>query len=1130
MKKILMLFFFCLPILRGGDFLHAQDSLRLTISSIVSDANCGNKYTVTATTLGTVTQPITFMLDSTWSSTTGMFEKVSWGNHIIFARDAAGRKGFISFNLQGNNVPFAVYPYFTTSGCNNTTGTLKLNASGAQSFQYKLDNGVFQTDSIFRNVALGFHSYTVKNQAGCEYTGVLKATSTNTYNPYYSSYYDAVCGKNGNFRIYASNNYTYTLDNLAANGDSINLWKNVAPGNHILKVSDGTCVLETKTITLNAVGLQANFTPLVDSCNNAQSGYYRIDVNGGQAPFTYTLDSVKVSSNIVRLENNRTYSVLVKDATSCTYNGYFTPYYYEDLYVPTRFTSNSCIDSFGTLQLLGFYKSGQQFRPLSISFDGRPFSTDTVFKNVKLNPWGYVVKVKTKSGCEISTRLNFYPNYKLTDAFTEFSITNCTANTGTLTVYPDGGTKPYRYFINGEAATLDPSSGDSIAIIKNLKTGNYTLKIQSAEGCEITKQLVLKDKLVVYADYYSQNCGEAAQLRIQLNRSNISKSTMRLNNQLGQKDSSTNFTWQSILPGNYLLQLIDSSGCVRTDSIQLFSNGSTPTSTRLTTGCTDSTSLDYLITLPGGTAPFTFKNAYTGDTLKATNNVLKLKPQYYYITVTDSKNCQGSLSINAASTRDSFMVSANFTPNSCNDSIGTVKLSITDPNPNILRPLSISFNGRPFSPDSVIKNVGRGSNIYEVKIKSKQGCDMVSRVYNTQVPQLYAWYNNFYCANRFGRGRSGLSIYGGTTPYSYKWNGNGTFNPDDMPTGTYNITVTDAIGCTSSTSVSLNTCVWSGDTDTSGIVDHNDLLNIGLAYGERGAYRPCYGRQNDSCTIWAGQKGTEWSKQTVGKVNFKHIDTNGDGIINNADTVSIKRNWSKTRQLVGENVIVRSAGAPLFVQVNPVRENQWASLPIVLGDATTPANGVYGLAFSINYDPSVIDASTVTFTYNQTWLGTNSELLSISQNTSGRLDIGLTKINHSNSSGKGQIGTLNFKLKNGVGNKALNFSVSAPTLINSDAQVVPTTSQYTTTVVNGTEEPEWARKIAVYPNPTSGQFYIETQDIDIQAVKIYDISGKMIQQFQKLNNNAPLSILPSGTFFLSIETDKGVIKRKIVKF
>ena len=65
--------------------------------------------------------------------------------------------------------------------------------------------------------------------------------------------------------------------------------------------------------------------------------------------------------------------------------------------------------------------------------------------------------------------------------------------------------------------------------------------------------------------------------------------------------------------------------------------------------------------------------------------------------------------------------------------------------------------------------------------------------------------------------------------------------------------------------------------------------------------------------------------------------------------------------------------------------------------------------------------------------------------------------------------------------------------------------------------------------PTTGQFYIETQEVDIQRVTVFDVSGKIVQQFEKPNNDTPLSIAQRGTFFLHIETDKGVINRKIVR-
>ena len=385
------------------------------------------------------------------------------------------------------------------------------------------------------------------------------------------------------------------------------------------------------------------------------------------------------------------------------------------------------------------------------------------------------------------------------------------------------------------------------------------------------------------------------------------------------------------------------------------------------------------------------------------------------------------------------------------------------------------------------------------------------------------------CADRSGRGSVDINIYGGTAPFTFKWDGIGTLNLKDMPTGDYKITVTDAAGCTNTKRAFITTCVWSGDTDTSGLVDHNDLLNIGLAYGETGPKR--FSCSFDTCIQWFPQLAGDWSKQTPTRVNYKHIDTNGDGVINGQDTIAIRRNWSKTRQLAADAPYNLVASPPLYIQTSRANEGQWASFPIMLGDAVTPANGIYGLAFTLAYPTSLIDASSIYFTYrNQSWLGFNNDLLTISQNRDGFFDLAITKINHSNSNGNGPIGLLHFKVKNGVRNQPLTFDIKSPQLINSDAQILPTNPQSTTTNIStSVAEPEWASQITVQPNPTSGEFFIETQDLNIEQILILDISGKVMSQHLKPARNTPLSISASGTFFLRIQTDKGVISRKIVK-
>ena len=157
---------------------------------------------------------------------------------------------------------------------------------------------------------------------------------------------------------------------------------------------------------------------------------------------------------------------------------------------------------------------------------------------------------------------------------------------------------------------------------------------------------------------------------------------------------------------------------------------------------------------------------------------------------------------------------------------------------------------------------------------------------------------------------------------------------------------------------------WITTIGPSGVVNAADLLNIGLAFGQSGtARRYC---QVDSsvvtpyCTTWQPTDAPFWSKQTPTGVNFKHIDASGNGIINHTDTLAVLRNWSKTRSLrgnTGNPLEVRGAAPPIFVQTGRVVEGQWTAFPIVLGDATNTATGIYGLAFSVNYDASITEGS-----------------------------------------------------------------------------------------------------------------------------------------------------------------------------
>ena len=72
--------------------------------------------------------------------------------------------------------------------------------------------------------------------------------------------------------------------------------------------------------------------------------------------------------------------------------------------------------------------------------------------------------------------------------------------------------------------------------------------------------------------------------------------------------------------------------------------------------------------------------------------------------------------------------------------------------------------------------------------------------------------------------------------------------------------------------------------------------------------------------------------------------------------------------------------------------------------------------------------------------------------------------------------------------------------------------------------------IQLYPNPTNGELRIESGELKIKDVVIYDVFGK-IQRIEnwKMEKAIDISHLPAGIYFLRIKTEKGEVMRKVLK-
>ncbi len=73
-------------------------------------------------------------------------------------------------------------------------------------------------------------------------------------------------------------------------------------------------------------------------------------------------------------------------------------------------------------------------------------------------------------------------------------------------------------------------------------------------------------------------------------------------------------------------------------------------------------------------------------------------------------------------------------------------------------------------------------------------------------------------------------------------------------------------------------------------------------------------------------------------------------------------------------------------------------------------------------------------------------------------------------------------------------------------------------------------KILVYPNPTSGDLFYESDDLkSVERIQLYDTMGKLLQETTNINGKFSIAHLPSGLYWLLIKTNNRNFYERIVK-
>ena len=368
----------------------------------------------------------------------------------------------------------------------------------------------------------------------------------------------------------------------------------------------------------------------------------------------------------------------------------------------------------------------------------------------------------------------------------------------------------------------------------------------------------------------------------------------------------------------------------------------------------------------------------------------------------------------------------------------------------------------------------------------------------------------------------------------------GFLKPTQMGYVHYN--VVNSFGCTLQDSFFVyacsNDCVWPGDANHDGVVDNLDVLNIGLGYGWNGSSRT-------TVSSFIGQPASNWGVYTAPTIDAKHADCDGNGIINANDTLAINYYYGNTHPKQSS-----TNGIPVFVEFSAGTAYNGDHLfaNIHIGSPSTPADSIYGVAFTFVFDTNVVVSNSAYIqSINNNWLATpnvDGIAMAFNQyNTLGELHYALARTNHTIKSGNGPVARADMDIQTGniagKGNQLKQYDFIARLKHVRIVDLQGNEKAYTlgedTVIINyftGISSLSAKQVFTIAPNPASDLVRVQSLFPITQASwRLMDMKGGLLMQGKNLPSqgaNISTKELNNGVYLLQINAAEGVWQETVI--
>ncbi|CAN5177672.1 hypothetical protein BH09BAC1_BH09BAC1_01170 [soil metagenome] len=767
---------------------NVQEPAAVTLSLAATQLTCAGAGdgSITATATGGAA-PLEYSTDGINFQSSNIFNSLAAGNYTITVRGAnlCTKTATITLTQPVALTATAVQTAVTCNG--QSDGSITVTAAGGTpTYSYTLNGGTAQSSNVFSSLSAGNYTVRVTDTKNCQTTVAIVVTEpvaltlSVTATPV-----TCAAGSNGTITATAgggAGTFQYSINGITF--QALNVFSGLAAGAYTVTVKDANNCITTANTTINQpTALTLSLAQDSVNCNGGNDGTITATAGGGNGAYEYSKDGTNFQP--LNTFNNLTagaYTITLRDGNSCTQTASVTvlqPAALTVAGVPIGISCNSTND--GQINATG---NGGSL-PYEFRLNSGTYQGSGNFANLTANT--YTLDVRDGNGCTATTTIQVQASPALALTLSQDSVKCNGGADGQVIATGTGGSGALLYSLGG-------GTYQSSGTFSGLAVNNYTVTVKDAGGCtaSATISVLQPTVLAVTLVQDSAKCFGAANGFITATATGGSPAYQY------SRDATTygaSNVVNNLTAGAYTITVKDKNGCTANANATVLQPAALTTNvTGTNVSCNGGTNGTATVVAGGGSQPYGYAwNSGGGSSATSSNRSVG----WAVVTVTDKNSCSRKDSVQITEPT-AITITETIVPITCSSgNTGSISLVVAGGT----GAYGYAWSNAQTGPS--ISNLGSGP--YSVTVTDANGCTATEN-YNIAQPgniTLATSTAGVDCYNT-ATGSATVTATGATGGITYQWNSTppqSTATAGNLAAGPYDVTVTDATGCSSTASV-----------------------------------------------------------------------------------------------------------------------------------------------------------------------------------------------------------------------------------------------------------------------------------------------------------------------------------------